>query len=109
MNKPTLVEPGVKYFINGSLKECRKFKDKHQNIFFNLGMIGLFVFIFGGLLLYRYKGKITPQEQYEKNKKKKEYILTKLNYLHDVKRRKNMITDLPTTWDNPDLEIMNRR
>lgn len=108
MNKPLLVEPGVKYFINGSLKECRKFKDKHITLWFNLGMTGLFVVFFGGILLYRYKGKLTPSEIEVKNRKKKEYILTKLNQLHDIKRQKNMITDLPT-WNTPELEILNRK
>ena len=61
-SKPLLVEPGVKYFINGSLKECRKFKDKHITFWFNLGMMGLFIVFFGGILLYRYKGKLTPSE-----------------------------------------------
>jgi len=108
MNKPVLVEPGVKYFINGSLKECRKFKDKHHNKFFNLGMIGLFIIFFGGILLYRYKGKLTPEEVAVKNRKKKEYILTKLNQLHDIKKSKNMITNLPT-WSTPEIDILNRK
>ncbi len=108
MDKPLLVEPGVKYFINGSLKECRKFKDKHITFWFNLGMMGIFIVFFGGILLYRYKGKLTPSEIKVKNRKKKEYILTKLNQLHDIKRQKNMITDLPT-WNTPELDILNRK
>ena len=30
--KPRLVENGVKYFLNETLKQCRDFKNKYQNL-----------------------------------------------------------------------------
>ena len=68
MTSPSLIEPGVRYFIGGSLKECRKFKEKHYNMFFNLGMIVLFISVFGGILWYRHKGRLTSQEIDIKNR-----------------------------------------
>ena len=34
--KPTLIEPGVKYFLNQTLKQCREFKDKFNNSLLNI-------------------------------------------------------------------------
>jgi hypothetical protein len=97
---PKLIEPGVKYFLNGTLKECRKFKDKNETIFFNIYMACILTIVIGGFLLYRYKGKLTPVELEIKNRKKKEYIISKLNQLAYLRKTQgidnNMITSLPS-------------
>jgi len=97
--KPTLIEPGVKYFLNGTLKECRKFKDNYISVIFNISMVLLLVALVGGFLMYRYKGKPTPAEIELKNRKKQEYIVSKLQQLA-IEKKKNtvntsMITGLP--------------
>jgi hypothetical protein len=96
---PKLIEPGVRYFLSGTLKECRKFKDNNASIFFNIYMTCLLVIVFGGFLYYRYKGKLTPAEIERKNTKKKEYIISKLHqmaYLRKTQGNINgMITSLP--------------
>ena len=97
--KPSLIEPGVRYFLNGTLKECRKFKDNYISVIFNISMILLLVALVGGFLMYRYKGKPTPAEIELKNRKKQEYIVSKLQQLA-IEKKKNsvnttMITGLP--------------
>jgi hypothetical protein len=97
--KPTLIEPGVRYFLNGTLKECRKFKDNYISVIFNISMILLLFALVGGFLMYRYKGKPTPAELDLKNRKKQEYIVSKLQQLA-IEKKKNsvnttMITGLP--------------
>ena len=97
-SNPLLIEPGVKYFLAGTLKECRKFKDRHITIFFNCGMMCLLILIFGGFLVYRYKGKLTTSEIAERNQKKHEYIISKLHQLAYVRKQqqpKGTITQLP--------------
>jgi hypothetical protein len=108
MNAPSLTEPGVHYYIGGSLKECRKFKDKYITLLFNLGMIALFIIFFGSILMYRYNGNISPAEIDLRNRKKKEYIISKLNQLGEIKQKKNMITDIPMWNNNPDLDVIRR-
>ncbi len=97
---PKLIEPGVRYFLNGTLKECRKFKDKHETIFFNIYMTSILVVVIGGFLLYRYKGKLTPAELELKMRKKKEYIISKLNQIAYFRKTQGiengMITSLPS-------------
>jgi hypothetical protein len=85
--RPSLIEPGVRYFLNGTLKECRKFKDNYINIIFNISMVVLLIVLIGGFLLYRYKGKPTLAELEVKNRKKQEYILSKLQQLAVEKKR----------------------
>ena len=104
----TLVEPGVKYFISCSLKQCREIKDKYINIFFNVGMFILFILIVGGILIYKYKGKITPIEREIINRKKQEYIVSKLQQIALIKKQasERLITDLPNWTDHPELGIL---
>jgi len=56
--KPTLVEPGVKYFLNQTLKQCRHYKNNFNNILFNILLLCVFLVILGSLLIYKYKGKL---------------------------------------------------
>jgi len=107
ISKPRLTEPGVKYFINESLKQCHRFKEQYQNTMFNIGLLGLFLIILGFLLLYKYKGKLTPQEIEEKETLKKQYILSKIKNYQDakIKTQQSLITGLPH-WEN-DFDIIN--
>ena len=96
---PRLIEPGVRYFLSSTLKECRRFKEYYSNIVFNLIMTAIFTILIGGFLLYMYKGKLTPYELELKNRKKQEYIISKLHQIAYLKntQRQNMITNL-TEW-----------
>ena len=99
MDVPKLIEPGVRYFLSGTLKECRKFKDRNSSIFFNIYMTILLTVVIGGFLLYRYKGKLTPAELELKNRKKKEYIISKLHQMAYIRKNQGnpdgMLTSLP--------------
>ena len=106
-----LTEPGVKYWLTQTLKECRKFKDRNISILFNVSMTVIFILVVGGFLSYKYKGKPTAAEQAEKNRKKQEYIVSKLQNIALIKNKTSstMITDLPT-WDNhPEIAVLDRK
>ena len=57
-----------------------------------------FFLLFGGLLYYKYKGKLTPDEKYNLSQKKKQYIFEKLHRIsyQKQKQQQNMITNLPS-------------
>jgi septal ring-binding cell division protein DamX len=107
ISKPMLTEPGVKYFLNETLKQCHKFKEIHQNMLFNIGLLVGFFIILGILLLYKYKGKLTPEEIEERELEKKRYILSKIRNYQDakLKSQQELITGLPH-WDN-EFDIIN--
>jgi hypothetical protein len=106
-----LIEPGAKYFLNNTLKECNKFKEKHISFLFNVGMAIAFGLVCFVLLYFRYKGNIDPAETRLKERQKKEYIMSKLIQLSDIKRKtsQDRITNLPDWSNNPEVQILNRR
>lgn len=93
-----LIEPGVKYWLNQTLKEYRKFKENNINWIFNIGMTCLLVVVTGGFLVYKYKGGMSQEQKEQKKRVKEEYIVSKLQQLALVKNS-NLITNLPT-WGN---------
>ena len=99
--KPSLVEPGMKYFLNETLDNCSNFKKKYYNNMLNLSIgIGL-ITIIGIFLYYKYKGKPSPSEKMLKERNKQHYILSKIKNYQDDKRRQSQlnITGLPS-WEN---------
>jgi hypothetical protein len=36
--KPILIEPGVKYFLHQTLKQCHNVREKFHNTIFNIGL-----------------------------------------------------------------------
>lgn len=105
--KPILIEPGMKYFLNETLKATHKFKEKYYNTIFNIGLLIFFFIILALLLLYKYKGKLTPQELQEKEMEKKYYILSKIKNFQDAKlhSQQQLITGLPH-WES-EYDIIN--
>ena len=98
---PILTEPGVKYFLNNALKQSHLIKEKFYNTIFNIGMLLFFLIILGGILLYKYKGKLTPVEIANKNAVKKQYILERIKnfQISKLKAQQELITGLPQ-WEN---------
>tara|TARA_B100000795_G_scaffold232899_1_gene191372 strand:- start:46 stop:474 length:429 start_codon:yes stop_codon:yes gene_type:complete len=113
--KPKLIEPGVKYFFKGVLKECHTYKQKNYNLIYNISLFVLFFLILGIILFYRYKGNKTPQENYQKNIQDKEYIMSKLVYYNRAnlenkqKVQNNMITNLPDFSNHPEASLLHRK
>lgn len=99
--KPVLIEPGVKYFLNETLKQCHIIRVKYYNFIFNIGLTILFFIILGIFLIYKYKGKLTPEEKEEKEIEKQQYILSKIkNFQIDkLRAQQALITGLPH-WEN---------
>ena len=99
--KPRLTEPGVTYFINETLKHCHYFKEQHKNMIFNTIVLIFFLFTVMCILIYKYRGKLTPEEIRQKENIKKQYILSKIRNFQESKRRaqQELITGLPH-WEN---------
>ena len=106
--KPILIEPGVKYFLNETLKQCSIFKNKYNNMMFNILLGIIFLLILGLILLFKYKGKLTPVEKEIKNRQKKQYILSKIQNFQESKQRaqQELSTGLPQ-WET-EYDIMHR-
>ena len=94
---PLLIEPGVRSFLSGALRECRRIKDHHLTLIFNVTMALVFVGLFGSILLFRYRGRPTPAEQAVKKQQKYQYVVSKLNQLAHLQnaQKQNTFTQLP--------------
>jgi hypothetical protein len=99
--KPSLIEPGVRYFFSEALKKCHTFKENYHNLMINIGLLICFIIILGIILLFKYKGKLTPEEIRQKELDKKKYILSKIKNYQDTRKREEqeLITGLPH-WEN---------
>ena len=98
---PLLTEPGVKYFLNQALKQSHIIKENFHNMIFNIGMLIFFLLILGAILVYKYKGRLTPVEIEIKNKEKRQYILDRIKNFQIAKQKaqQELITGLPH-WEN---------
>ena len=114
-NKPTLIEPGVKYFFKGILKECNNYKQNNYNLIYNISLFILFFSILWIILFYRYKGNINSEQRYVKNLKDKQYIMSKLVYYNranienNQRIKNNMITNLPDFTNHPEASLLHRK
>ena len=99
--KPTLTEPGTKYFLSQTLKQCHVVRDNFHNVVFNVGLFLFFLLVLGSILLYKYKGRLTPVEKQRKNVEQQQYILSKIKNLQEAKKKahQELITGLPN-WNN---------
>ena len=95
--RPTLTEPGVKYFLKETLKNCKIKKDLQFNMLMNLGLLGMFVIIVSILLYYKYKTRPTEEDRKKKKQLKKEYFVNKVRQMQAVKAKQlnEQITNLP--------------
>jgi len=109
ITKPILIEPGVRYFLNETLKQCHVVKEKYYNTLFNIGMFFSFLLVLGIILIAKYKGKITPEEKEQKELEKKQYILSKIRNYQDAKQRERqeLITGLPH-WET-EYDIIHKK
>lgn len=87
---PSLVEPTIKVIMKQQLDLCNQDKYNRNTIIFNLiaGTIILSIIVI--ILYIKYKGKQDVRLTKEKERKKKEYILSKIQYYQKMKN-KNLI------------------
>jgi hypothetical protein len=113
--RPKLIEPGVKYFFGGVLKECNNYKQRNYTFIYNLSLFVLFTCILGIILIYRYKGNITVQERNKQQIENKNYIMSKLMYYNraDLENKQrvqnNMITNLPDYSNHPEASLLHNK
>ena len=100
-SKPTLTEPGVKYFLSQTLKQCHIAKDKFHNVVFNVSVLSGLLLFLAGVLFYKYKGRLTPAEKASNDREKQQYILSKIKQFQESKKlaHQELITGLPS-WDS---------
>ena len=94
---PRLIEPGMKHYINSALKNCHSKRAFFNNIIFNISLLVVFLIILIGVLFYKYKGKLTPTEKYNRQKYQYQYVLSQIKKVNVANKsiNKELITGLP--------------
>ena len=92
-----LVEPGVKYFLNETLKQCQHNKYIYYNQLYNIVLFMLFIFVLGGILVYTYKNKENSYQRKQREINQGEYLASKIHKIKMEKQRERgqMITNIP--------------
>tara|TARA_Y100000590_G_C15511198_1_gene935480 strand:- start:198 stop:506 length:309 start_codon:yes stop_codon:yes gene_type:complete len=101
METPNLVEPGIKYYIRQTLRNCNNIKNYYRNVCFNIIVFIIFIIVVGGVLYYKYKGVMNITEKKKREEQKKKYILEQIQKMHTMQKNTSMdlITNLPV-WTN---------
>ena len=87
---PSLVEPTIKVIMKQQLDVCNKDKFQKNSIILNIVIGAVIIFIISVILYVKYNGKQDIKLLKEKERKKKEYILSKINNYQKMKN-KNLI------------------
>jgi len=87
---PSLVEPTIKIIMKHQLDVCSKDKFQKNSIVLNLVIGAIIVFIISVILYVKYKGKQDIKTIKDRERKKKEYILSKISNYQKMKN-KNLI------------------
>jgi hypothetical protein len=90
---PHLVEKNIIFVLKDQLLECNQQKIYKNNIIFNSVLFIILVSIISVILYYKYKGKQDIKQIIEKEKKKKNYILSKLHFYQKMKSKE--YTNMP--------------
>jgi len=87
---PSLVEPTIKVIMKQQLDICNQDKYNRNSIVFNLAAGSIILSIIAIILYIKYKGKQNVALTKKREREKKEYILSKINYYQKMKN-KNLI------------------
>jgi hypothetical protein len=105
MDNPRLIENSTKNFLFQTLQKCHYNRVSIYYYTLNFGILVLFFGVFGAVLYYSYKNKLSPYEMQQKILKDQQYVLSKIRYYQEDK--KNMqnsqissITNLPYIQGN---------
>ena len=94
---PLLIEPGVKYFLNNSLTNCKEFKTVRNSLFINIYLLTFLIILISIILYYKYEHRPTLEEKQHREYLKKTYILGKIKSINNKNNEdyKRLITSLP--------------
>ena len=93
MNTPILVESTIKSIMNSQLNDCKKDKFSKNSMILNISLFFMFCTIVSFILFIQYKGKQNIEERINKDNKKRNFILSKLQVLQKMKE--SQFTNIP--------------
>ena len=92
---PSLVEDGVKNFMNTTLNNCYQKKMELYSWVVNITCFVVFFLLLVSILYLFKKPTMTPYERNEKMQREQEYVVSKIRDYKEMHRSSSRITDLP--------------
>jgi hypothetical protein len=90
---PILVEQTIKSIMNSQLNDCKKDKFSRNSMILNVFLFISFTVVLSVILFIQYKGKQNIEDRINKDNKKRNYILSKLQVLQKMKE--SQYTNIP--------------
>jgi len=84
---PSLIEPNIHSILQYELKNSHQQKFERYSLYLNVGGAVFLISLIGLILWIHYKGKQDVSAQKLRERKKKEYILSKLNAYQRIKNQ----------------------
>ena len=90
---PLLVEPTIKSIMNLQLNNCKKDKFSKNSMILNGFLFFIISVIISVILFIQYKGKQNIEDKINRDNKKRNYVLSKLQVLQKMKE--SQFTNIP--------------
>ena len=110
MEAPVLIESNAKKYLFDSLHNCHVTRVNMYYYVFNVGILVLFLGVFGLAIYYSGKTKLNDYEKQEKMYRDQQYVLSKIRYYKEHEKNTaqsshSSITNLPTVNHYPALRV----
>lgn len=110
MDAPTLIEPMAKSYLYETLKSCHDIRVNLYYYVLNIGILVLFLCIFGLAIYHSSQTKMTDYEKQEKIYRDQQYVLSKIRYYKEYQRDTEQashtsITKLPVVNHYPNVAV----
>lgn len=93
MNKPLLIEPTTRYYLQEKLKQCHTTRANIYFFILNISVVILFFGCFFYILYTMYVQRLTPEQQYEKNQIEQHIIMNKIHQLRTIPPKVNALVE----------------
>lgn len=97
MEKSSLIEPGIRYYMSRELKNYANQLTKKNNMYYNFGLFILLVLFVGLVLFFKYRGKLSEEELKKREQMKNESLLASIREYQEKteKVQDALLTGLP--------------
>ena len=97
-----MIDPLTRRYLFQSLQACHDTRMRYYSFFFNAAVF-VFLVLLGGTVLYCCrKRKLTPFEEYQKELKAQQYVVSKIQQFQEERfRADESLTHLPAVWSTP--------
>jgi len=111
---PSVIEPGMSYYMNYTLENTQLYKRSIINTVFNCILFLGFVSIIGGILVYSYKNKPSQEDRERLRRENTQRIIEKVRslnhkfstHIHNIDNQDDLFTNTSLITDLPPLKFI---